>query len=138
MKKIKKALLLSLIINSATVFSMRLELQNPIAGLSRHETFIASEYLKACLQGDTKKAVVLLKSAKGKLLALTTFTDKKGLTGLMLAAGNGHTQTVGKLLPLHTPDEKEIKDPVKNFTAKEWAKYYDCEQCALAFENPLE
>ena len=138
MKKIKKALLLSLIINSATVFSMRLELQNPIAGLSRHETFIASEYLKACLQGDTKKAVVLLKSAKGKLLALTTFTDKKGLTGLMLAAGNGHTQTVGKLLPLHTPDEKEIKDPVKNFTAKEWAKYYDWEQCALAFENPLE
>ena len=138
MKKIKKALLLSLIINSATVFSMHLELQNPIAGLSRHETFIASEYLKACLQGDTKKAVVLLKSAKGKLLALTTFADKKGLTGLMLAAGNGHTQTVRKLLPLHTPDEREIKDPVKNFTAKEWAKYYDWEQCALAFENPLE
>lgn len=130
-----KTVLCTSIMMSSSLFAMQITFPQPNAILSRKSAFIIKEYLKACATGDTKKALFLLTHQAKTPLA--EVTDTNGLTGLMLAAGNGQIETLRAILPLHHPSEVAMKDAIKNYDAKAWAEYHKWEECVLALEKEV-
>ena len=115
--------------SSPALFSMQLDLQEASAG--PQET--VNEYLTSCKDGETKKVLQLLKA--NQTLRLQSKKDKNGQTGLMLTAGNGHSDTLKEMLPLHMKAERQMQDAIKNQTAREWAEYHDREDCVNLLEE---